>query len=1050
MVRSLRSLTCALGVLVGLAVPGMAQAAPTELFFSEYVEGSGQNKAVEIYNGTAAAVDLGANGYNVFVSFNGGTSTRTIPLTGSVASGDVYVLAQATAAAAVLAQADQTDTSTSFWNGDDAVLLRKGSTVVDAIGQVGFDPGSEWGTGLTSTADNTLRRKLTVQAGDTVDNDGFDPAAQWDGFAVDTFDGLGGHGGAAVPAVTCGATLTTVQGLPATRTITAKDDDGRVTSMQIDSISPAPAAGSITLGPVTPAGAVGANASATLTVDGSVTPGTFAVKIGAANNDVPTPQTGSCTLTVEVVAIKPIGEIQGSVGPADDGLTHRSPFAPPSGNAAGQTVAIKGVVYEKTLARTAAGASQFGFFIQNTASQADGNAFTSDGIWVFMGSFSDVLNFTAGQPSYIPKVGDEIVLTGRAAEFFNYTQISSPRFVAQTGTALNVDVLLPPTDANPPSVLTEANRYWERLENMRLRVPANALVTDGLDVFPGTADAEMWLVRGDSVIAARSGYAQRVFRDAHPLDDLPGLVDNGNGFRILVGALGLKSLANDNTLLLPPSRTFARVSNALVGGLNFSFNKYRLETEVTPALSNGIDPALNAPPTAGNRQVEYSVGDYNVENLYDYRDDPFDGCDFTGNTGCPGVNPPFDYVPASDAVYQERLGLIAEQIVEDLHAPDILLVQEAEDQDICGVSAGALTCGAVNNADGKPDTLQELALRIKAQSGIAYDAAYDRDGSDDRGIVAALMYRTDRVELLPAGAAHPVLGSNPQVSYATTGNAYNSQVQNPKSLNAPLPPEILALPANQRDGVEVYTRDPQVGLFRIWRTAVGVGAWVDVYAISNHFSSTPDGRVAQRREQARYLARIVDALGDDVRVVAGGDFNVFPRPDDPLVPPSDQLGPLYDQGLENLWDTMVAQVPAAAYSYVFVGQAQTLDGQFVTDNLLAELAQTRVAHVNADFAADYPGDGARGLSDHDPMSSRFGLTATLARLQALLAYYCESGAVTGPNTCRQLQQHLGRVPAVGDDQLTAFIQQVRDKTPRFITPTAADALVLEAQLLLQD
>ena len=126
-----------------------------------------------------------------------------------------------------------------------------------------------------------------------------------------------------------------------------------------------------------------------------------------------------------------------------------------------------------------------------------------------------------------------------------------------TGTALDVDAVLPPVDVDPPAVLDDANRYWERLESMRLRVPAGSLVTDGLDVFPGTADAEMWLVRGDSEIAQRTGYAQRVFRDAHPLDDLPGLVDNGNGFRILVGALGLKSLANDNTLLLPPSRTFA-------------------------------------------------------------------------------------------------------------------------------------------------------------------------------------------------------------------------------------------------------------------------------------------------------------------------------------------------------------------------------------------------------------------------------------------------------------------------------------------------------------
>ena len=51
-----------------------------QLFFSEYVEGSGNSKALEIYNGTGAPVDLNANGYAVFFSFSSGTSTRTIPL----------------------------------------------------------------------------------------------------------------------------------------------------------------------------------------------------------------------------------------------------------------------------------------------------------------------------------------------------------------------------------------------------------------------------------------------------------------------------------------------------------------------------------------------------------------------------------------------------------------------------------------------------------------------------------------------------------------------------------------------------------------------------------------------------------------------------------------------------------------------------------------------------------------------------------------------------------------------------------------------------------
>ncbi len=86
-------LTVAVMTLTLLALIAMptAQAATSELFFSEYIEGSSNNKALEIYNDTGAAVDLAAGGYNVLMSFNGGTSTLTINLTGVVADGDVYV-----------------------------------------------------------------------------------------------------------------------------------------------------------------------------------------------------------------------------------------------------------------------------------------------------------------------------------------------------------------------------------------------------------------------------------------------------------------------------------------------------------------------------------------------------------------------------------------------------------------------------------------------------------------------------------------------------------------------------------------------------------------------------------------------------------------------------------------------------------------------------------------------------------------------------------------------------------------------------------------------
>ena len=186
--------TVAVLVMIGFcAISEDAAAVPTELFFSEYIEGTSNNKALEIFNGTGAAVNLAAGLYNVQMFFNGSaTAGLTINLTGAVASGDVYVLAQSSANALILAQADQTNGG-GFFNGDDAVVLRRGTTIIDVIGQVGFDPGAEWGSGLTSTEDNTLRRRNTIEAGDTNPGDAFNPATEWIGFATNDSSGLGSH-----------------------------------------------------------------------------------------------------------------------------------------------------------------------------------------------------------------------------------------------------------------------------------------------------------------------------------------------------------------------------------------------------------------------------------------------------------------------------------------------------------------------------------------------------------------------------------------------------------------------------------------------------------------------------------------------------------------------------------------------------------------------------------------------------------------------------------------------------------------------------------------
>jgi Ca2+-binding RTX toxin-like protein len=174
-----------------------------EIFISEYIEGSSNNKAIELYNPTGVAIDLAAANYQLEFYFNGNTTTtKILNLTGSINADSVYIIAQGSAtfltANGGSVNADRTDDLFNWFNGNDAVVLKKNGTIIDAIGQIGFNPGndSEWGSGLTSTKDNTLRRKSHIVRGDTNPYDAFDPTLEWDGFATDTFDGLSVHHGA--------------------------------------------------------------------------------------------------------------------------------------------------------------------------------------------------------------------------------------------------------------------------------------------------------------------------------------------------------------------------------------------------------------------------------------------------------------------------------------------------------------------------------------------------------------------------------------------------------------------------------------------------------------------------------------------------------------------------------------------------------------------------------------------------------------------------------------------------------------------------------------
>ncbi|TPV32253.1 HYR domain-containing protein [Paucihalobacter ruber] len=165
-----------------------------DLFISEYIEGSGNNKAIEIYNGTGTPINLQAEGYNIKMFFNGNSSAGlTINLTGTIEDGDVFVLAQSSSSAAILASADQTNSS-SWYNGDDAVVLYKGNAPIDIIGQIGVDPGTAWTSGSISTADQTLVRNPNITDGNTNNTPGFPSlGTEWTSFPINTASNLGSH-----------------------------------------------------------------------------------------------------------------------------------------------------------------------------------------------------------------------------------------------------------------------------------------------------------------------------------------------------------------------------------------------------------------------------------------------------------------------------------------------------------------------------------------------------------------------------------------------------------------------------------------------------------------------------------------------------------------------------------------------------------------------------------------------------------------------------------------------------------------------------------------
>lgn len=166
----------------------------SDLIFSEYVEGSGNNKYIEIFNPTSSSIDL--SGFSLRLFINGSsTASNDIALSGSLASLSTKVYKNSSAGLSLPSGVTADNNAAVNFNGNDALGLWKAetSTYVDIFGKIGFDPGTAWTSNGVSTENKTLRRKSTVLNGVSTSPETFDPSLEWEQFDIDTASGLGTH-----------------------------------------------------------------------------------------------------------------------------------------------------------------------------------------------------------------------------------------------------------------------------------------------------------------------------------------------------------------------------------------------------------------------------------------------------------------------------------------------------------------------------------------------------------------------------------------------------------------------------------------------------------------------------------------------------------------------------------------------------------------------------------------------------------------------------------------------------------------------------------------
>ena len=551
------------------------------------------------------------------------------------------------------------------------------------------------------------------------------------------------------------------------------------------------------------------------------------------------------------------------------GAGHTSPYK-------GEQVATRGIV--TAVARN-------GFYFQDPT--GDGDERTSDGMFVF----------TKKAPKV--SVGDEVQVTGPVIEYIpggaatnnlSITEFSQPDRIkiVSTGNPIPAPVAIGAAGRRPPTRVIDNDNFaifdpaedgidfYESLEGMLVEVQ------DAVAISPANRFGEI-------VVLADAGARQQL--------------NSRGGLNLTPETLHPQRIQLDDSLL-PGAMPAAQVGDALGdvrGPVSYRFGNFEVLVLTEPVVeSAGLAPETTA--LVGTAQ-HLTVGSFNVFNLDPNDDDK------------------------SADLADGQFAAIADQIVRRLGAPDVLALQEVQDNS-----------GAVNDGTTSADqTAQTLIAAIAAASGPRYEYAdvAPPDGTDGGqpggNIRVAYLYQPSRVALI---------GSVERIEDTDGDDAFRN------------------------------SRKPLKAAFDFKGTKLTV--------INCHFSSKSgspplfgriqpptNGGLAKRLAQAAFIHDLVAELlaaDPNANIVVLGDFNESSFPLAPVQPPpGDVLQTLAGTPpiLFNLGDAVDGDL---AYSYNFQGISQQLDHLLVSSALIALQPEFDHVHVNTEFPNQ--------ASDHDPILAR--------------------------------------------------------------------------------